>query len=132
MREAYNVSWELIEQDYLLSWMLAGIAATPELRSMLVFKGGTALKKIYFGEYRFSQDLDFTSTEPELNDLELDRYIKHACDSAMALQSISGNRVSISYQRYRENEPHPHNQKAFAILGQFPWHREPHCRVMLE
>jgi len=26
----------------------------------LVFKGGTALKRCYFGDYRFSEDLDFT------------------------------------------------------------------------
>lgn len=26
----------------------------------MVFKGGTVLKKIYFEDYRFSEDLDFT------------------------------------------------------------------------
>jgi predicted nucleotidyltransferase component of viral defense system len=30
------------------------------LRDRLAFKGGTALKKCYFGDYRFSEDLDFT------------------------------------------------------------------------
>jgi predicted nucleotidyltransferase component of viral defense system len=30
------------------------------LREHLVFKGGTALKRCYFGDYRFSEDLDFT------------------------------------------------------------------------
>ncbi len=29
----------------------------------LAFKGGTALKKCYFADYRFSEDLDFTLTE---------------------------------------------------------------------
>ena len=29
-----------------------------------MFKGGTALKRCYFGDYRFSEDLDFTLTEP--------------------------------------------------------------------
>lgn len=33
------------------------------LRSRLLFKGGTALKKCYFPEYRFSEDLDFTLVE---------------------------------------------------------------------
>ena len=41
--------------------MLAGIGRVPALSSTLVFKGGTALKKCYFGEYRFSEDLDFSS-----------------------------------------------------------------------
>jgi hypothetical protein len=28
-----------------------------------VFKGGTALKRCYFGDYRFSEDLDFSLVE---------------------------------------------------------------------
>ena len=53
----------VVERDYLLSWVLAGISAVPELRETLVFKGGTALKKCYFGDYRFSEDLDFSGQE---------------------------------------------------------------------
>jgi uncharacterized protein len=49
-----------IEKDYVLSWILLGIAQHEQLREILVFKGGTALKKIYFEDYRFSEDLDFT------------------------------------------------------------------------
>ena len=30
------------------------------LRERLAFKSGTAIKRCYFGEYRFSEDLDFT------------------------------------------------------------------------
>ncbi len=48
-----------IEQDYVLTWMLLAIANSP-LRDRLAFKGGTALKKIYEPDYRFSEDLDFT------------------------------------------------------------------------
>ncbi|GAI46757.1 unnamed protein product, partial [marine sediment metagenome] len=54
--------WEIIEKDYILSWVLAGIAANKKLQNKLVFKGGTALKKCYFGNYRFSEDLDFTAS----------------------------------------------------------------------
>ncbi|MBN1954818.1 MAG: nucleotidyl transferase AbiEii/AbiGii toxin family protein [Anaerolineae bacterium] len=48
-----------IEKDYVLSWLLAAIAAS-DLRSALIFKGGTALKRCYYADYRFSEDLDFT------------------------------------------------------------------------
>ena len=48
-----------IEKDYLLTWVLQAIAASP-LRDILAFKGGTAIKKIYVPDYRFSEDLDFT------------------------------------------------------------------------
>ncbi len=51
----------VLERDYCLSWFLVGLSRSP-LRDRLAFKGGTALKKCYFGDYRFSEDLDFTLT----------------------------------------------------------------------
>jgi len=52
-----------IEKDYMLSWILKGIAQHEQLSKIIVFKGGTVLKKIYFEDYRFSEDLDFTLLE---------------------------------------------------------------------
>jgi predicted nucleotidyltransferase component of viral defense system len=46
-----------IEKDYALTWTLLAVADSP-LRDRLAFKGGTALKKVYVPEYRFSEDLD--------------------------------------------------------------------------
>lgn len=54
---------EVIEKDYVLGWILAGIYADPELAEAWVFKGGTCLKKCFFETYRFSEDLDFTLTD---------------------------------------------------------------------
>ena len=48
-----------IEKDYVISWILIGIAKS-SLYDTLCFKGGTALKKFFFPNYRFSEDLDFT------------------------------------------------------------------------
>ncbi len=48
-----------IEKDYVLTWVLHAIANSP-LKDQIVFKGGTAIKKMYISEYRFSEDLDFT------------------------------------------------------------------------
>ncbi len=50
----------VVEKDYVLGWLLAGINAHPALVDAWVFKGGTCLKKCYFETYRFSEDLDFT------------------------------------------------------------------------
>jgi predicted nucleotidyltransferase component of viral defense system len=52
----------VLERDYCLAWFLVGLSRSA-LRERLVFKGGTALKRCYFGDYRFSEDLDFTLTE---------------------------------------------------------------------
>ena len=54
---------DVLERDYCLAWLLAGIAES-EIKGILGFKGGTALKRCYFGDYRFSEDLDFTLIEP--------------------------------------------------------------------
>lgn len=60
----------VLERDYCLAWFLVGLARSP-LREALVFKGGTALKRCYFGDYRFSEDLDFTLAEPRELDVIL-------------------------------------------------------------
>ena len=46
-RQKTGLPWEVLERDYLLSWILAGISRVDTLRETLVFKGGTALKKCY-------------------------------------------------------------------------------------
>lgn len=53
----------VVEKDYVLGWMLAGIYAHPDISGSWVFKGGTCLKKCWFETYRFSEDLDFTLTD---------------------------------------------------------------------
>jgi len=50
----------VVEKDYVLGWMLAGISSQPRTLKTWLFKGGTCLKKCYFETYRFSEDLDFT------------------------------------------------------------------------
>lgn len=55
---------EIIEKDYVLGWLLAGIHNHPDLQANWLFKGGTCLKKCFFETYRFSEDLDFTVRAP--------------------------------------------------------------------
>ena len=51
---------DIIEKDYVLGWVLAGIHHHIDTQNSWIFKGGTCLKKCYFETYRFSEDLDFT------------------------------------------------------------------------
>jgi predicted nucleotidyltransferase component of viral defense system len=53
----------ILERDYCIAWFLTGLARTP-LRENLIFKGGTALRRCHFADYRFSEDLDFTLLQP--------------------------------------------------------------------
>lgn len=60
-----------IEKDYLLSWILQGIAQHDKLSKIIVFKGGTILKKVYFEDYRFSEDLDFTLLNDKISNKQI-------------------------------------------------------------
>lgn len=53
-----------VENDYVLCHLLVAISERfPEF----VFRGGTALARIYWPDYRLSEDLDFTSQAPVPN-----------------------------------------------------------------
>lgn len=65
-----------IEKDYVLSWILCGIAQHAVLAKSIVFKGGTVLKKIYFEDYRFSEDLDFTLVDDNISNDKLFNWFK--------------------------------------------------------
>ena len=60
-----------IEKDYVLCWILQGIAQHEQLSKAIVFKGGTVLKKVYFEDYRFSEDLDFTLLNDEITNIQI-------------------------------------------------------------
>lgn len=60
-----------IEKDYILSWILKGVSQHEQLSKSIVFKGGTVLKKIYFTDYRFSEDLDFTLLDNNISNEQI-------------------------------------------------------------
>ena len=68
---AVGVRDQQIEKDYILSWILFGIAKHEQLSKAIVFKGGTVLKKVYFEDYRFSEDLDFTVLNAEISNEQI-------------------------------------------------------------
>jgi len=65
---AKSVRAKQIEKDYVISWVLWGIAQNEFINNNLVFKGGTCLKKMYFENYRYSEDMDFTLREDSVSD----------------------------------------------------------------
>ncbi|MBL7179924.1 MAG: nucleotidyl transferase AbiEii/AbiGii toxin family protein [Desulfobacterales bacterium] len=66
----FGLRANVIEKDYVLGWVLAGIFNHPVIGSSWLFKGGTCLKKCFFETYRFSEDLDFTLSESNHLDQE--------------------------------------------------------------
>lgn len=78
---------EHIEKDYLQDMLLHGIF---KKTSKLVFKGGTALYKIY-GLPRFSEDLDFTMLE----DFDVDELVKDVIKTRGEIKSSRRTRDSL-------------------------------------
>lgn len=127
-----GVNWEIVELDYTLSWVLAAIGESTEIRDELIFKGGTCLKKCYFGKaYRFSQDLDFT-TRPEILDQTLDEYINKVVMLTYQLANSNGIDLEVIAEPYKEKQPHPFNQKAYILRARLPWQREPMTKIKFE
>ncbi|WP_461864098.1 nucleotidyl transferase AbiEii/AbiGii toxin family protein [Thermococcus sp.] len=46
-----------VERDYAQNWLLSGLSRTS---LKMALKGRTGIRKVYIGNYRFSDDLDFT------------------------------------------------------------------------
>jgi predicted nucleotidyltransferase component of viral defense system len=68
--KAWCVPPDTVDKDYVLGHFLA--ALYDQYGENIAFKGGTCLRKCYFPDYRFSEDLDFSSLD---NNFELDRSI---------------------------------------------------------
>ena len=62
-----GVPYGTVEKDYALTSLLSRIARFPKIGSM-VFKGGTAIKKAHYEDFRFSEDLDFSCLEDVSDD----------------------------------------------------------------
>ena len=101
----------VIERDYCLAWFLTGLASH-SLRDVLAFKGGTALRRRHSGDYRFSEDLDFTLIKP----MDLST-IRKALDEIFA--SIEGN-SGIKMAFDREDKDSHQNSHTFYIRYQGP------------
>jgi len=127
-RSRPGIPYWVLEKDYALGYLLAGMAQVPVLHRALVLKGGTALRKFYFAGYRFSEDLDFSAvvTPPDV-----DAAMQEAVVATEAQLQEEGP-FSVTLQRLTLRDRHPGGQDAFTVLVGFPTHREPLCRLKVE
>lgn len=89
-----------VEKDYVLGWLLAGIAQHTEL-SKWIFKGGTCLKKCFFETYRFSEDLDFTvPEESELSQGAIAAWLGELANSVESESGIQFPREGLTVEEY--------------------------------
>jgi len=109
---------DVIEKDYVLGWLIAAIAAHPELKATWVFKGGTCLRKCYYETYRFSEDLDFTVVAggPEAPDDvrsifdQISTWLLDACGLEIQLDETS-------FRRRKNRRGNPTTEGRVAFVG---------------
>lgn len=95
----------------MLAWFLTGLAGHP-LREVLAFKGGTALRRCWFGGYRFSEDLDFTLTRP----ITPENILAGLGEIFAAVEAACGLRIAFD----REDRHSHQNSHTFYLRYQGP------------
>lgn len=98
----HKLNPNMIEKDYVLGWMLVGINQNTTLSKKWIFKGGTCLKKSYFKDYRFSEDLDFTLTKNA--SVSVDEIKKCLNDVKQWIYEESGIEITIANLTQYKNE----------------------------
>jgi predicted nucleotidyltransferase component of viral defense system len=85
---------------------------------------------MYFGDYRFSEDLDFSAVDAPRGE-DMARAVGVAVGAAERLLLEEG-RFRLEFDRPSERGPHPGGQDAFRVRAAFPWQSAPQVRVKLE
>ncbi len=97
-----NLLPSTIEKDYVLGWFLKGITNQKEIGNTWIFKGGTCLKKCYFDNYRFSEDLDFTVQDvSQLEVGHLKRSFEEIAEKIYEESGIETIQDTIRFETYR-------------------------------
>lgn len=80
MAKELKMDESAIDKDWMLGHFLNAMFSFSDISENFVFKGGTCLKKNYFPDYRFSEDLDFTLLDKKfvIDDLFFRKIIKLA------------------------------------------------------
>jgi predicted nucleotidyltransferase component of viral defense system len=118
LRAEWMLDQGVIEKDYVLGWLLTGIAQHEALSGTWVFKGGTCLRKCYYETFRFSEDLDFTVVNggpEEPGDLmrifgEIAQWVREESGIELVLDDKS-------FQRKKNKRNHPTTQGRIAYRG---------------
>lgn len=132
LRAEWILDQRVIEKDYVLGWLLAGIAQHEELRQTWVFKGGTCLRKCYYETFRFSEDLDFTIVDggPEEPD-DLSQIFGEIAEWVREESGIEFVLDGKSFQRKKNKRDHLTTQGRIAYRGPND-HPSPFPKVKLD
>jgi predicted nucleotidyltransferase component of viral defense system len=132
LRAEWQIRDDILEKDYVLGWMLAGIGTDPTLSATWVFKGGTCVRKCYYETYRFSEDLDFTivgsGPEEPADLLPVFLRIGQWLLDRSGLELVLDER---SFIRQRNQRGNPTTQGRITFRGPIRWPLPPKVRLDL-
>jgi len=98
--EQVGVAKTVIDKDWVLGHFIAAMYTVPEIRDNLIFKGGTCLRKCWFKDYRFSEDLDFTSTNESFDFTE--KILIDICEKVNAHAGIKTHIASLKPIKFQD------------------------------
>lgn len=129
-RQKRAVGELVINRDWVQAQALAAIARSSILSDTLVFKGGTALQKVFFGDgYRFSEDLDFTALKT-WKPGELRQALDAVCDDVKRhVAENLGENFEIAVGAAANIRP---QQEAFKLQFTMPWQEQSVGSIKLE
>jgi predicted nucleotidyltransferase component of viral defense system len=94
------------------------IYSHPVLCKSFVFKGGTCLKKCYFKNYRFSEDLDFTVIEKDVfNEETLIQIFSSISDWIYSNSGIEIKKKTIRFEKYQNSRGRTSIQGRIYYIG---------------
>ncbi len=98
-RKSLKYPLHIAEKDYFLTLVLQ-VTATSSLGGTLIFKGGTAVHHCYLEQYRFSEDLDFSSNQMAVSLEELRKVYDKTEYLTIKKDYVSGATVKIEKLQY--------------------------------
>jgi predicted nucleotidyltransferase component of viral defense system len=100
LAERTGVAKSVIDKDWVLGHFLAALYTLPEVKEGLIFKGGTCLRKCWFENYRFSEDLDFTARSGHFALTE--KQLEQVCEHLDRHAGIQTHLVSLRPLRFQD------------------------------
>ena len=98
--ERLKVPSDTVDKDYVLGHFLYELFKQPWAINNLLFKGGTCLKKCYFEEYRFSEDIDATIINAAF--VLTKKQIQEVCNAITANIGIAFNILKFEKTLFRD------------------------------
>ena len=116
-RKTLKYPLHIAEKDYFLALVMQ-IISQSYLQETLVFKGGTALNHCYLEQYRFSEDLDFSSNQTPLSLADIRKIFAGIDFLTIKKDYLSGATIKIEKLQYTGPLLHPNSLKVEIDLFQ--------------